>query len=123
MQHGATLKLSPGWVSQTTNIDIQWDDAALSNALPTGKWWGELALLGGAGANEGEWEWDPVYKMLGLTVMVRVSPSLISRHLLAILEPFTFPITTGMTGNGRVVFLVAPTTQTLTFTWEAVASS
>ena len=114
MLHGASIKISPQWIPESTIVDFQWDDDDPS----TGKWWGDLALLGGTGSNEGEWEWDPDTQELELWVPVPGS----ARRLIAVLKPFTVPATTGMTGDGSLApTLNVPATGPLEFTWETFA--
>lgn len=119
MIHGASVKIIPSWVPQTTTIDIRWDDAALSGPAPKDNWWGDLALLGGTFSKEGEWEWHAAAKELELWVPVPVVPGF--RRLIATLRQFTFPVTTGMTGDGKLQPGLAPVTGDLILTWEAFA--
>lgn len=114
MLHGASLKITPSWVSVTTIIDIQWDDDTLSADPPTGKWWGDLALLAGTGSNEGEWQWDFTAPSLELWVPVPGG----ARRLIAVLNQLNFPITTGMTGDGELAAGLTPTSEAVEFTWE-----
>ena len=117
MLHGASLKIQPTWVSETTTIDFQWDDDSLSKDAPIGKWWGDLAYLAGTGSNEGEWQWDSSTGELTLWVWVPGS----HRRLVATLNQFTIPVTTGMTGEGHLAAGLVPTTQPPDFSWEAFA--
>jgi len=115
--HGASLKISPSWLPETTIIDIQWDDDALSAPEPVGKWWGQLAFLGGTGSDEGEWQWDAAVQELELWVPVPGS----ARRLIAA-RPFDFPVVTGMAGDGKLQPGLVPTTEAPTFTWEGFAT-
>jgi hypothetical protein len=119
MLQGASLKISPTWVKETTIIDIQWDTDSLGNYTPTGLWWGELALLAGTGQQNGEWEWMPA--SLELELWVPVPGNVAHRRLIATLFDFAFPVTTGMSGEGKLQPGLVPTTQAPTFGWEGFA--
>ena len=119
MLHGASLKIAPSWVSETVTLDIQWDDDALFGAEPKGKWWGNLAYLGGTGSNEGEWQWHSNIDSLDLWVWVPNS----HRRLVAELFDFSFPVSTGERGDGQLAAGLVPATEPQRFTWEGFAGS
>ncbi len=120
MLHGASIRVSPNWTPGiTTTIDFEWDDTTLSDSRPTGRWFGDLALLGGTGSNEGEWEWDPMTQELEL--WVRLPGNLGARRLIAVLKPFPIPVTTGTTGTGKLSPGLAPTIEAPEFGWETFA--
>jgi hypothetical protein len=118
MLHGASVKIFPSWVEETTTIDVEWDDSSLSDNPPVGRWAGDLALLAGTGSRDGEWEWDANLQLLLLWVPVPGS----ARRLIAGLDNFSFPPFTGMTGNGKLQPGLAPTPSPLTFDWESFFS-
>ncbi|MFI0907063.1 hypothetical protein ACH4TE_26620 [Streptomyces sioyaensis] len=119
-QHGGHVTLFPSWVPQQSVIDITWDDAKLSDPQPKDKWWGELALFGRTGSNEGEWQWTAAEQKLGLWVPVPAGGDGY-RRLVATLYQFTFPLTNGMTGTGSLQPGLAPTAGELTLTWRGDA--
>jgi hypothetical protein len=117
---GGSIRITPSWVPDPMTIDIEWDPASLSAAEVWGKWWGELAQLGGTGSNEGEWRWRSAQQELTLTVLVPEGGH--HRHL-AYLQQFQLPVTNGMTGSGNLQSSLTPTTTAPTFTWEGFAGS
>ncbi len=114
MEQGASIRISPSWIAETVILDIQWDTDNLSDPIPIGKWWGDLALFAGTGSNEGEWEWDPSTKALTLWVP---QPGL-HRILVAHSDQFDLPAMSGAQGSGRLATGLAPTTEPPTFVWE-----
>ncbi|MFI1307785.1 hypothetical protein [Streptomyces sioyaensis] len=118
--HGGQVTVFPSWVAQKTVIDIRWDDAKLSESPPKDKWWGDLALLGRTGSNEGEWEWKAAEQRLGLWVPVPEGGDGY-RRLIATLNQFTFPLANGMAGTGSLQPGLAPATGDLTLTWQGDA--
>jgi hypothetical protein len=123
MLHGATLKIFPSWAPLETPVDISWTDEQLTETLPEGDWSGQLALLGQTGSTDGRWLWESADRELILTVLLPNGTHFFMAHLF----DFSFPLTTGMTGTGKLTDTVTPPGVVpgtiLSFTWEAIVSS
>jgi hypothetical protein len=115
MVQGETVYITPSWVNATTQFDIAWDTSTLG-LTPKGDWWGDLALLGRTGSNQGEWEWDQANHVLDLWVPV---PNSVAGHrrLVATLYSADLPLKKGAKGNG-VVAISLPVVQSPPFSWE-----
>src|SRR5690349_20014192 len=120
MDHGASVKIVPSWVPETTTIDIRWSDQALTASPDTSTWSGDLAQLAGAGILDGEWEWDPITSNLELWVLV--VPGTTQWVLVAVLDEFPMPPVNGATGSGSLGPNLVPTTTLPPLTWEAFSS-
>lgn len=123
MLEGGNIRITPSWVPQPTILDIQWDPARLSDAIPTGKFWGDLAYLGGTGSNEGQWEW----RRGADEAVVLFTPVVIPgnangyRRMVASLDGMSMPPRRGASGMGRIFYgisAVIPGTPDLTFRWD-----
>lgn len=118
MQQGATIRITPSWIPTLTFVDISWDtdDVDLS-ILPQGPYTSDLALLGGFGTRDGQWDWYRDERMLELWVPKPSEPSY--RHLVATLNQLDFPIRTGDSGTGFLAPGIAPVKGVPEFSWEA----
>jgi hypothetical protein len=116
MDHGASVKIFPTWVPQTTTIDFRWSDEALTQNPPTGVWAGDLAQLGGVGTLDGEWEWDPIISQLIL--WVTFPPGSPRRVMVAALDEFPMPPINHTTGTGSLGPNLVPATTPPPLTWE-----
>lgn len=116
MVHGGSVRITPSWVPATTTIDIRWDDAGLTGARPTDKWWGDLALLAATLTNEGVWEWDKAAQRLELWVPNPADPMI--RRFVAVLEGFAFPMAPGSVGSGHLVAGIVPAVGNPPLTWQ-----
>ncbi len=117
MRRGGQIDIIPSWTPQTAQIEIEWEDSGISGPQPTDKWFGTMAFIGGAISQEGVWEWDPAAKTLRLWVLVPGGEG--HRHLIATLQQFTLPLTSGMTGTGTLApTLGLPVLGELTLSWR-----
>jgi hypothetical protein len=127
MLHGATLKIFPNWTPQEEFVDFSWNDAELAGSSDAGgDWAGQLALLAGTGSTLGKWNWgnvtDPDRILTLMVENVGTPPHL---FFLADLFSFSLPLTTGMTGTGKLKHTppgVGPGAN-LSFTWKAFVTS
>ncbi|MGY1577412.1 hypothetical protein [Streptomyces sp. MN13] len=119
-QHGGTVTVIPSWIPQETMFDIMWEDERLSDPRPNGRWDGQLALFGGTGSTQGEWDWEAAAQKLGLWVPVPNGAG--HRRLIATLDQFVFPLVTGMSGTGHLMPGLAPVSGELTLTWRGNSS-
>ena len=116
MEQGASIRISPSWVSGVIILDLQWDTNLLVGPEPRGKWFGDLAFLAGTGRNEGEWQWIVSQSQLELWVPLPQDPTV--RRLVATLDSFVLPATGGAAGTGKLQPGLAPATGDLTFDWQ-----
>ena len=119
MLQGATIRIRPSWLpGDLIFFDMSWDtDDLTTMTVPQGPWNGGLALLGGFGTQDGQWDWYRDSSVLELWVPNPVSP--FQRHLIANLQGFTLPVPNGYTGTGTLQTGLTPTTTAPDFGWEA----
>lgn len=119
---GANIRISPSWLpGAVTIVDISWNSAVVAFAPnPTGPWSGDLALLGGTGSLDGNWDWDRTQLKLELWVPLPGTNPPVGR-LIAVLDDFDLPAFNGTTGTGALNPNLAPVSGVLDFDWEIAA--